>query len=59
MRLFGAGAFLVGRGKFSVDHGLASHGGGVHEVREGHRGNRRKFKAARGRGFGYLLPGES
>ena len=37
--------FLSGAGKFSVDHGLASHGGGEHHhQREGR--SRKKFKAA-------------
>jgi len=37
--------FLSGAGKFSVDHGLASHGG-EHYHYEGKGSNRRKFKAA-------------
>jgi putative oxidoreductase len=36
--------FLSGAGKFSVDHGLASHGG--EHYREG-RGGKKKFKAGR------------
>ncbi len=38
--------FFSGAGKFSVDHGLASHGEGEHHYREGRSANRRKFKAA-------------
>ena len=36
--------FLSGAGKFSVDHGLASHGSEHHH--EGRASNRRKFRAA-------------
>jgi putative oxidoreductase len=46
--LYLAGAmalFLSGAGKFSVDHGLASHGG-EHHYREGRSTNRRKFRTA-------------
>jgi putative oxidoreductase len=37
--------FFAGAGKFSVDHGLASHGG-ERRFREGRQPARRKFKAA-------------
>ncbi len=37
--------FLSGAGKFSVDHGLASHGS-EHYFHEGKAANRRKYKAA-------------